>query len=70
MPSLIQFTQRFGSMLSSSLLSGLYYLVLGPVALVYQRVADPLRLKRPEGGTNWSNWTGTNDTLSRARRQD
>ncbi len=70
MQSLIQFTERFGSMLSRVLLSGLYYLVLGPVALVYQRVADPLRLKRPQNGTNWTTWKGTNDTLSRARRQD
>ena len=70
MDSLTQFTERFGSMLSRALLSGLYYLVLGPVALVYQRVADPLRLKRPNGGSNWTDWTGANDTLSRARRQD
>lgn len=70
MQSLIQFTERFGSMLSRMLLLGLYYLVLGPVALVYQRLADPLRLKRPQSGTNWSTWAGTNDTLRRARRQD
>ena len=70
MPSMIQFTERLGRMLSRMLLSGLYYLVLGPVALVYQRVADPLRLQRPAGGTNWADWTGTNDTLRRARRQD
>ena len=47
-----------------------YYLVLGPVALVYQRVADPLHLKRPASGSNWTPWTGKNDTLSAARRQD
>ena len=70
MQALIQFTERFGSMLSRLLLSVLYYVVLGPVALVYQRVADPLRLKRPTGGSNWIPWTGNNDTRSAARRQD
>ena len=70
MQPLIQFTERFGSMLSRLLLTVLYYLVLGPVALVYQRVADPLHLKRPASGSNWTPWTGKNDTLSAARRQD
>lgn len=70
MQSLIQFTERFGSMLSRLLLSFLYFGVLGPPALVYQRVADPLRLKRPKGGSNWTDWRGKNDTLKRARRQD
>lgn len=70
MEALIQFTERFGSMLSRLLLSVLYYVVLGPAALVYQRVADPLRLKRPASGSNWSAWTGTNETLRRARSQD
>lgn len=70
MEALLQFTERFGSMLSRLLLSGLYYLVLGPAALVYQRVADPLRLRRPANGSNWTAWTGTNDDLGRARRQD
>lgn len=70
MQSLIQFTERFGSMLSRLLLSVLYYVVLGPVALIYQRVADPLRLKRPKNGSNWTAWQTTNDTLKSARRQD
>ena len=70
MQSLIQFTERFGSMLSRLLLSVLYYVVLGPVALVYQRFADPLHLKRPASGSNWTPWQGKNDTMSAARRQD
>lgn len=70
MEALIQFTERFGSMLSRLLLSVLYYVVLGPAALVYQRVADPLHLERPKDGSNWSRWTGTNETLRRARSQD
>ena len=70
MEALIQFTERFGSMLSRLLLTALYYLVLGPAALVYRLVADPLRLARPKNGSNWIPWTGTNETLQRARRQD
>ena len=70
MEALIQFTERFGSMLSRLLLTVLYYLVLGPAALVYRAIADPLRLKRTKNGSNWIPWTGTNETLRRARRQD
>jgi len=70
MKPLIEFTERFGSMLSRLLLTLLYYLVLGPVALVYQRVQDPLRLKRPASGSNWTEWRQDNSTLRLARRQD
>ncbi|MEL6713812.1 MAG: hypothetical protein AAFZ87_02755 [Planctomycetota bacterium] len=70
MKALLEFSERFGSMLSRLLLSALYYLVLGPVALVYQRVRDPLRLKRPKSGSNWSPWRQANDSLPLARRQD
>lgn len=69
MQALIQFTERFGSMLSRLLLTVLYYVVLGPFALVYQRVADPLHLRRQPAG-NWRPWTGTNDDLQSARKQD
>jgi len=69
MKALIEFTERFGSMLSRVLLFLLYWGLLGPFALVYRLVADPLRLsRRPEG--NWSAWTSRNDTLQAARRQD
>ncbi|MEC7232017.1 MAG: hypothetical protein VXZ39_07820 [Planctomycetota bacterium] len=70
MESLLQFTERFGSMLSRLLLTVLYYFVLGPAALVYRAVADPLRLTRPKDGSNWIPWTSANETLQRARRQD
>lgn len=69
MKGLIQFTERFGELLSRVLLTVLYYLVLGPFALVYQLFADPLRLRRPEQG-NWTVWDHPNETLGAARRQD
>ena len=69
MNALIQFTERFGSMLSRIFLTLLYFVVLGPFALLYQRFADPLHLgRRPQG--NWSNWVEDNSSLNAARKQD
>jgi hypothetical protein len=67
--AILRFSERFGQMLSRALLTGLYFVLLGPFALLYRLAADPLHLRRPKAG-NWSAWTGSNDTLSRARRQD
>lgn len=69
MKALLQFSERFGSMLSRLLLTVLYFVLLGPFALVYQLFADPLHLKKRRSG-NWSTWTSVNDDLSAARRQD
>ena len=67
MKALLQFSERFGSMLSRLLLTVLYFVLLGPFALVYQLFADPLHLKRrPQG--NWSAWVSRNETLAEARR--
>lgn len=66
---LLQASERFGHMLSRVLLTVLYFVVLGPFALVYQLVSDPLHLRRRRSG-NWTAWRGKNDTLARARRQD
>jgi hypothetical protein len=69
MRALIAFSERFGSMLSRVLLSILYFGLLGPFAIFYRLVRDPLHLgRRPQG--NWTNWTGANDDLDAARRQD
>lgn len=67
--ALLRFSERFGQMLSRTLLTVLYFALLGPFALLYQLVADPLHLRRQRAG-NWTGWTGNNDTLARARRQD
>ncbi len=69
MKALLQFSERFGNMLSRIFLTVLYFLVLGPFAIVYRLVADPLRIGRPKGG-NWANWNASNETLPAARRQD
>lgn len=69
MQAFLQFSERFGNMLSRVFLTLLYFLVLGPFAIVYRMVADPLRLRRPSQG-NWWEWEASNETLRAARRQD
>lgn len=69
MSALVAFSERFGSMLSRIFLTLLYFFVLGPFALFYQRAADPLRIRRPRDG-NWADWEAHNETLAAARRQD
>ncbi len=69
MKALIQFSERFGNMLSRALLTLLYYGVLGPFAIFYQMSADPLHLRRQPSG-NWTAWGRGTDTLAAARRQD
>ena len=69
MKAFLQLSERFGNMLSRALLSVLYFVLLGPFALVYRAFADPLHLRRRKQG-NWTGWTGENDTLPAARKQD
>lgn len=69
MKAFLVFTERFGNMLSRIFLTLLYFLVLGPFAIFYRLVADPLRIARPKTG-NWWAWDATNETLAAARRQD
>ena len=68
MNALIQFTERIGNMLSRALLTVLYFLVLGPFAIVYQLVADPLHLRKRR--TNWLPWNRPDGSLAAARKQD
>ena len=70
MESLLQFSERFGHMMSRIFLTLLYFLVLGPFAIFYRVFADPLRRKRPTEDGNWSTWVPHNETLRSARRQD
>jgi len=69
MRALVAFSERFGSMLSRIFLTLLYFLVLGPFALLYQLAADPLRIK-PRRDGNWAAWESDNETLTAARRQE
>lgn len=69
MQALLHFSERFGNMLSRIFLTLLYYLLLGPFALVYRLFADPLRIARPRSG-NWAAWVARNETLEAAHKQD
>jgi len=69
MKAFLVFSERFGNMLSRIFLTLLYFLVLGPFAVFYRVLADPLRLARQKHG-NWWEWKATNETLAAARRQD
>ncbi len=69
MKALLEFSERFGNLLSRILLTVLYYAVLGPFAMAYQRVADPLRLRRP-AKSNWTPWERPDASLKTARKQD
>ena len=69
MKALLVVSERFGNMLSRALLTVLYFGLLGPFAVLYRLVADPLHTRpRPRG--NWTAWEPRNDTLAAARRQD
>ena len=69
MKALIEFTERFGNMLSRALLTALYFLVLGPFALLYRLFADPLHIK-PQRAGNWTTWSQATNDLRAARKQD
>ena len=69
MQFLLEVSERFGNMLSRALLFVLYFLLLGPFALLTRWFTDPLHLRpRPKG--NWTTWEERNETLAAARRQD
>jgi len=69
MKAFLQLSERFGNMLSRALLLVLYFGLLGPFAIFYRLVADPLHLRRQRRG-NWTAWVSRNDTLAAGRRQD
>jgi len=69
MKAFLQLSERFGNMLSRLLLLVLYFGLLGPFAIFYRLVADPLHLRKRRGG-NWTPWVSHNDTLATGRRQD
>ena len=69
MKAFLELSERFGNMLSRALLLVLYFVLLGPFAIVYRLVADPLHLRARKRG-NWTAWKTHNDTLNTSRRQD
>lgn len=60
---------RIGHFQTRVILSLIYYLVLGPVALVVRLVGDPLGIKRKDGRTRWRARHYPTLSLEQAKRQ-
>lgn len=70
------FVERFGEAVASVILTLVYFLVLGPFALVQRFLGDPLGQRRAAGASAWSDWPADRRdpapgpaALARARRQ-
>ncbi|MEI8357754.1 MAG: hypothetical protein RL698_269 [Pseudomonadota bacterium] len=66
--SVMTFLHQFGEVMGNLVLGALYYVLLGPVALVGRLFADPLRMRRP-ADSSFLPWQEENDTLPEAHRQ-
>jgi hypothetical protein len=68
MAALLAFFHRFGEVMGSIVLGAIYFLLVGPVALVARITADPLR-RRPPADSAFLLWQKDNETLEAAHRQ-
>ena len=66
--ALLPLSRRIAKVQVWLLLSGYYFLVLGPVALVLKMWSDPLRL-RPHAGSMWHAMPQGDDPLRVAKAQ-
>lgn len=65
----MHFLERFGNVVGRVLMTVLYFVVVTPVALGYRLFADAL-LIRKQPSTTYRDWSGINETVEDARRQD
>lgn len=65
----LHFLERFGNVVGRTMMTLIYCVVVAPVAVVYSLFTDTLLIKRP-GNSTWRDWSGINETLPDARRQD
>jgi hypothetical protein len=63
------FLERFGNVVGRFILSIIYWVAVGPVAIFYRLFTDVLWMRKPPAST-WRDWTQVNETLDDARRQD
>ena len=68
MATLLAFFHRFGEVMGSIVLGALYFLLVGPVALIVRLATDPLR-RRPPRDSAFHAWQKDNETLGAAQRQ-
>lgn len=66
--TVLAFFHRFGEVMGGIVLGALYFVLLGPVALVARLATDPLR-RRPPRDTAFLDWQKDNETLGAAQRQ-
>ncbi len=66
---ILVFLGRFGEMMGDLVLGAMYFLLVGPLALVARLLDDPLRRRRPRDGA-FLPWAGAKHDLRAARRQD
>ena len=64
----LHFLERFGNVVGRTMMTVIYCLVVAPVALVYRLFTDALHIK--PSTTTGHDWSGVNETLPDARRQD
>jgi len=66
--AILAFLQRFGDVMGGIVLGLLYFVLLGPVAIVSRMLSDPLRRRRPAGSA-FVSWEADNETVDAGRRQ-
>jgi len=65
----LAFLEKFGNVVGRLLLTVVYYVVVGPVAIFYAAFSDVL-LTRGAPSSTYRPWESFNDNLEDASRQD
>jgi len=66
--ALMAFLHRFGEVMGNVVLGALYFVLVGPVALVARLLSDPLRRRAPRDSAFLA-WQPDNETVGAAHRQ-
>ena len=61
--------QRIGDFQARVILTLVYFVILGPMAIVLKLLRDPLGLKPPAGSSIWVSKPAHEDSLEASRRQ-
>ncbi len=64
----VQFSERFGHMLSRLILTLLYFVFVAPAGIFITLFGDPLKIRRP-GNSNWRKVAVDTGDKKRARSQ-
>lgn len=66
--TVLTFLHRFGEVMGGIVLGILYFVLLGPVAVVSRILTDPLRVRRPTDSA-FAPWARENEDVAAAQRQ-